>query len=427
MPMRVFTLTLTNMAADGRAIGRDRSGRVVFVPQGIPGERVRVRLLHEGARFAHAELLSVEEASPDRVTPPCNHFGRCGGCDWQHIDYAAQLNLKAALLRDQLQRVGKLKRVDHAPVTPHPAPYHSRTDFTFFPVEPATDAAADDAGDAPEPTRLGLWSPVARRVIPIDTCEQLAPPLQALFDDIDFDLPTLRDLTLRLGDDDARLIALTAHDIEPPSLQSDFAVSVALVRPDGQAATLIGDGYVIRRVPDPERYFRVSAGCEFQTSVAGASLLKDTVLELARLTGREHVIDAYSGVGMLTAYLAAGAATVHGIEINTAAIDDAVINLDDTDNVALYNDWVEDALPIVAPDGADLLVVDPPGDGLSEEALAAIDARAVPRLVYSSSDVQSLAQNARVLTASGYRLTALRPLDLYPQTARLHTVSLWQR
>lgn len=149
-------------------------------------------------------------------------------------------------------------------------------------------------------------------------------------------------------------------------------------------ATLIGDPFLTQTVK--ERVFRVSAGSFFHPSATGAELLVDTVLAMANLQGSETVIECFSGVGLLTSFLADGAADVIGIEKNADSIEDAATNLDETDNVALYNAWVEDVLPQLDV-SADLLVIDVGTDGITNEAVAKIVALDVPRLIVSCWDI----------------------------------------
>jgi 23S rRNA (uracil1939-C5)-methyltransferase len=151
----------------------------------------------------------------------------------------------------------------------------------------------------------------------------------------------------------------------------------------------------------------------------------DTVLRYAALDGGELVLDAYCGVGMLTAFLAEAAAEIVGVEVAPDAVADAAVNLEATDNVSLYLGTVEEVLPSLAvrPNAA---VVDPPADGLSKEAVEAVVALAPRRLIYVSSDVATLARDGRQLHQAGYRPLEVQPIDMLPQTYHVHTVSLWQ-
>jgi 23S rRNA (uracil1939-C5)-methyltransferase len=323
------------------------------------------------------------------------------------MTYERQLQAKWEVVRDQLQRIGGFKNIAVQPVIPHPTPWSYLNDIEFSPV-----------GDG----RLGFWSPSEKQVIPIKECHIIHDRLEALFHDIDLDLPDLRKITLRRGSDDAMLAALEVNDVEPPQLETDFPVSVAIVLPDKTAASLIGDIYLIRAVKG--RHFRVSPGCFFQPGSADA--LVDTLIDYAQLSGTETVIDAYSGVGMLTAFLAEKAANVIGIEVNRDAVADTAVNLHHTDNVSLYEGWVEDVLPAldVQPE---LIVLNPPPQGLSRNASQAVLAKAAERLIVISSDIATLARDGKQFAKAGYKLATIQPIDLYPQTFHIDTVSLWTR
>src|SRR5258706_3628017 len=132
MPHDLITLELTGMAHGGSAIGR-HEGRAIFVPYGIPGEQVRVRITQDKGRFAIAEVVEILTPSPDRVEPPCPYFGegRCGGCQFQSIDYTKQLIFKQQIVRDQLARLGALPDVMVHPTLPSPLSYGYRSHATF--------------------------------------------------------------------------------------------------------------------------------------------------------------------------------------------------------------------------------------------------------------------------------------------------------
>jgi 23S rRNA (uracil1939-C5)-methyltransferase len=406
--MTDLTLTLSIMAHGGAAMGRDENGRPIFVPYTIPGETVRARLTDEKRHYARAGLLEIIEPSPDRVEPRCPHFGVCGGCHFQHMTYEAQLRTKRTVVTDQLQRIGGFDGVNVRPVMPNPAPWGYRMDASLSPVPGGG---------------LGYWSPQKREVIAIETCPIIHPRLQELWQDVDLDLPGLRKLTLRIGDDEALLAALEVNDAEPPELEADFPVSVAIVLPDQTAASLVGDNYIVQQVKG--RDFRVSPGCFFQSSPAAAGLLVDTVLTFANLNGAESVVELYSGVGMLTAFLAETGAAVTAVELNPDAVADTAVNLNDCDNVTLYEGLVEEILPLLDTQPA-LLVVDPPDGGLSPAVIDSITRLSPARLVYVSADLPALARDGKRLAHIGYRLTAVQPIDMTPQSFQIDTVSLWR-
>ncbi|MBK7219002.1 MAG: hypothetical protein IPH95_18600 [Candidatus Promineofilum sp.] len=279
--MTELTLTLTDMAHGGLALGRDKSGRAVFVPFAIPGETVRVRPPRPGDRAARAELLAVVRPSPDRVEPRCRHFGVCGNCAFQHMSYESQLRAKMAVVRDQLSRVGGIRNPVVRPIVPHPAAYDYRGETTLF--------RADEGG-------LGYWSPVLRRIFRVAECPILQPELQAALGELDVELPDLRKLTLRLGDDDELLAALEVEGVEPPELAADFPISVAIVLPDRTAASLIGDPYLVRTVGG--RPLRVSPGVAFPHSATAAEMLAAAVLDVAAIAPGETVLESQAGRGL---------------------------------------------------------------------------------------------------------------------------------
>jgi 23S rRNA (uracil1939-C5)-methyltransferase len=407
--MTTLTLKVTDMAHGGYALGRDEGGRPIFVPYAIPGETVTVTTTNEKRSYAHARLVTIDEPSPDRVEPRCSHFGRCGGCHLQHVAYERQLALKQAVVVDQLQRIGGFKDVNVQPVLANPHPYGHSLDLALSPTEDG---------------RLGLWSAVGQAVMPISECPITAPPLVDLLQDFDMELPALRKLTLRLGDDGALLAVFEVEEVEPPELEVDFPVSVAIVLPDETAASLIGDHYIVRSVKG--RDFRVSPGCFFQPNADGAALVVDTVLRYADLHGTERVLEGYSGVGLLTAFLAEGAAELVAIEQNPDAVADAAVNLDHTDNVRLYQGDIDTILPALDMP-VDTAVFHPPGSGLSRQVLDALQTNPPARLVYVNAELTMLARDGKQLAQLGYRLSEVQPIDMAPQTYQIETVSLWLR
>jgi 23S rRNA (uracil1939-C5)-methyltransferase len=398
----------TNYAFGGAVVAHDKNSRPIFVQGALPGETVRAVLTVDKDRYAHAYVTAVIEASSERTAPRCPHYGPCGGCSYQHIDYEEQLRAKQLVTADQLQRIGGLKEVEILPVIPSPEQWEYAHEAVFNPTA--------EGG-------LGYWSPRQHEVMPIDVCPITRPRIMSLFSDIDLDLSELRKVTLRLDSEEEILAALEVEDVEPPQLETDFPVSVAIVLPDKSAASLIGDHYLVYEVN--ERAFRVSPGCFFQPNLTMAEKLVDIVLDFAALTGTERVLELYSGVGLLTAFLAQGALDVTAVEVNHDAVADLAVNLDDLDNVALYHGLVEEVLPLIE-NQPDLLVVDPGRTGLAKPVTAHIKDLAPPRIIYVGSELARMARDSRALFDAGYTLDKVQPLDMRPQTYQVDTISLWR-
>ncbi len=405
--MESITLDVTEFANGGYAVGRAGRGRTVFVPYAIPGEKVRAAIYAEKNKVAYARLQQVLKAAPERVEPRCPHFGVCGGCHFQHMSYEAQLRAKQTVVVDQMLRIGNVKDAPVQPTIPHPHPWEYNTAMSLSPV----------AGGG-----LGFWSPAEKRVIPIESCPISHPALVDLLQDVDLELPGLRKLTLRVGDDEALLAAVEVDGVEPPELEADFPLSVVIVLPDDTAVNLIGDNFTIQAIKG--RDFRISAGCYLPPGAAGMELVVETVLRHARLTGAERILELYSGVGILTAFLAEGAAEVVAIEMNPDAVADTAVNLD-ADNVSLYEGTVEEVLPELDIE-PDVLVLHPPKEGLSRAAAKLVAGLRPSCIVYVSSDIATLARDGRGFIRDGYNLVEIQPIDMRPQTFHVDVVGLWE-
>ncbi len=407
----VITLTLDAMAHGGEAIGH-HEGRAIFVPYAIPGERVRVEIVDERERYARARLLEVLEPSPARVAPPCPYFGpeACGGCQWQHIDYAVQARIKGLVVRDQFRRVGKFETPPILEPLPDETGWEYRNHALFH-----TDAEG----------RLGFLAPHSHTVYPITDCLILHPLLNDLLHSLDMVYPELEWLELRAGTATGDLmLVLQAVEEESPELEVDFPLSVVQVRHDDAIAPLIGLDYIVEAVH--EREFRISATSFYQVNTAQAAQLVNVVLGALEPRGYEKVLDAYCGVGLFTAFLSEEAGFVTGIEAHPAAVADARHNLAGADNVTILQGTVEAVLSTVEHK-LDAAVVDPPRTGLELAALDALAAHGPKRIVYVSCDPATLARDARRLVKHGYTLEWVQPIDMFPQTYHIENVALLTR
>ncbi len=407
--MEAFTLGLTAIAHGGAALGR-HEGRVVFVPYAIPGETVRVEIVEDKGRHAFARLIEVLEPAPERTAPPCPYFGPtgCGGCQWQHIAYPAQLRFKSAIVADQLARIGGIADPPVHPTLPDPSGWAYRNHARFHP--------APDGG-------LGFQAAAGNETIPIDECRILHPLLADLYAALDLDVEGLLHLSLRAGTatGDSMLVFEMEDDL-PPALELDLPVSCVLLLSDGQHANLIGNNFIREIVAG--RTYRISAPSFFQVNTPQAGELVRLVLAYLDLRGGETVLDAYCGVGLFTVPLAERAGLVVAVEVAPPAVADLLENTALYDNVDVIEGPVEAVLPDLEtpPDAA---VVDPPRTGLDRLALDALVEHHPARLVYVSCDPATLARDAKRLIAAGYRLVEVQPVDLFPQTYHVESVALF--
>ncbi|HEX2621276.1 MAG TPA: class I SAM-dependent RNA methyltransferase, partial [Phototrophicaceae bacterium] len=360
-----FELELTTMAHGGSAIGR-HDGRAIFVPYGIPGEKILARITQDKGRFAEAEVVEVLDSAPIRVTPRCPHFGICGGCHWQHIDYAAQLDFKRQVVQDQMRRMGGFTDLEVLPTIGSPQEWAYRVHITLHQTDKGQPGfvATDD-----------------RTVIPVNECDIIHPKLLDMLHELNNGQP--------VTDDQLRLQTGTGET--PDTLEKVYY-------------TVSG------------RRFQCTVGSFFQVNIAQAETLVRLMLEaLTPFDAKMRVLDLYAGVGLFTAFLAerASQGQVTMIESAGTSIQDARVNLADFKNIRFIEGLAEQALPNLKT-RFDAAVIDPPRTGMKPKALEAL-VKCQPRtIVYVSCDPATLARDAKLLAAKGYRLNKVQPVDMFP-------------
>jgi len=235
----------------------------------------------------------------------------------------------------------------------------------------------------------------------------------------------LKQLSLRCGVNTGdQLIIFETVGNEPPQLETDLPVSCVLLLKDGTPVNLIGSNHITEQVAG--RTFRISAGSFFQVNTPQAETLIRLVTEYLAPQGNEVLLDAYCGVGTFALSLADKVAHVVGIESAATAVEDLRINAEGIENVAIFPGKLDEVLPgLEMP--VDLAVVDPPRPGIDAKALAAMIRLAPQRIAYVSCDPATLARDGRALAEAGYELVVVQPVDMFPQTYHVESVSLWAR
>lgn len=404
-----FVVTLTALVYGGEAIGRLPDGRAVFVPAAIPGEQVRVRLVEDKRGYARASLLEVLVPSPDRIKPLCRHFSTCGGCHYQHMPYPVQLAAKRDILRDQLNRIGGLPDPPVNPVVPSAEAWDYRNTIQFH-ISPEG--------------RLGFMASQSAGVLPVSECHLPSHPLHRIWEQLEIEaIPGLKRVSLRQGEDGEVLIILEGEDPTPPQVTvEELPVSIVYLGPAGKIV-IAGNDYVVMEVLG--RPFRVSAASFFQVNLPQAEAMVEHLLGLLPFKKGSTLLEAYCGVGLFSAFLAPRVQRLIGIESSPSAVEDFEVNLDEYDNVELYAANVEEVLQEL-DQNAELVVADPPRNGLERLALDGILKLRPAHFAYISCDPATLARDARRLVAGGYRLVQVTPFDMFPQTYHIESISLWE-
>jgi 23S rRNA (uracil1939-C5)-methyltransferase len=401
----VIELKLEKWAHGGEVLGHLPDGRAVFVPYALPGEVVRARVIEEKKHYVRTELVEVLQSVPERIPPRCQHFNQCGGCHLQHLSYSHQLELKVDVLRDQLMRIGGIHDVSIFPIRPSPGEWFYRNSLQFH-LTP---------GGKP-----GFRKMNSHEVIEIKECYLPEKAVGDMWQQLDLEpIPDLERVELRQGWDDEVMVIFESKDPQPVDFEVDVPLSAIHLGPGGPIV-LSGDDCLVMGVG--EKLFRVSPSSFFQVNTQQAAGMVAYVLSEISPSLDMTLLDVYCGVGLFSAFLAPYVGKCIGVEMSSSAATDFAVNLDELDNVSLYEGLAEDILPAldIKPD---VILVDPPRSGIELAALKAISAMRAPLLIYVSCDPATLARDLRFLLAEGYRLEHVTPFDMFPQTYHTESIS----
>jgi 23S rRNA (uracil1939-C5)-methyltransferase len=439
-------LTIDSLAYGGRGVAR-HGDLVVFVARALPGDRVRARVTKFKRRYAEARAVEVLEPGPGRVAPRCAHFGVCGGCSWQDLDYAQQLRHKQAQVADALERLGRFNGVELRSIEPATEIWGYRNKLEYSWSQPPD-------GPALGFHVAGRWD----RLMAVETCHiasEASNRVRRAFERWAreqrleaYDQRTgegfLRHLVVREGRRTGELLAMlvTAPGGVPAvdrlaELVGGDTVGVVHAVNDGvaeitgglDAAPLFGSDEFEERILGLT--LRLSAGAFMQTNTEMCDVLYAHALEAARLGADDVVWDLYCGAGAIGLLAAPHAARVVGVEISAESIERARGNAA-RNGIAnaefVQGDVAKEVRPLLerAP-RPDVVFVDPPRAGLTPRAVRRVLELAPERIAYVSCNPTTLAPNARQLVDGGYRIDWVRPVDMFPHTHHIESVAQFTR
>src|SRR5215212_1446568 len=314
-----YDVLLTTLTYGGDAMGRLEDGRAVFVPFGLPGERVHIRLIEEKRSFARGELLELLESSPHRIIPRCRHFGVCGGCHYQNLPYEEQLKVKREILRDQLIRIGRIEMPPVHETIASPDPWNYRNHVQFHLTKEG---------------KVGYVKAQSATVFAISECQLPESSINSLWPQLEFEPDTnIERVSLRSGKEDDLMLVLESDSPEAPELEIEADISVVHAFEEN-SVVVAGNDHVNIRVLD--RDFRVSATSFFQVNTAMAEKMVEHLLAGLPVSPSTTLLDVYCGVGLFSAFLASKCERIIGIESSPSACEDFSFNLDEFNNVELY-------------------------------------------------------------------------------------------
>ena len=393
LPLKDPERELARLTLDGMGTLGDTwaqfEGETINVFGGIPGEEVVawiVRYRRRRVNRISAIVTEVIAPSPHRVAPPCPYFGPCSGCQWQHIDYSHQLQLKRESVAHQLRRYPDLQGVAVAPTVAAQRQFNYRNHARFTVRREGT---------------LGFSNRITRRFVQVDECMLMAPWINGALGKLQGRCGETTQLSIRYGEN-------TGEWLIQPTLQTD---EVPL--PTGQThfrETVSG------------HTFRIASPSFFQVNTEQAERLTELVRERLELGERDVLVDAYAGVGTFAALMAPFAGRVMAIEESAAAVKDAAINTLGIDNLEFLEGRTEDVLAGME-ERPDAVILDPPRAGCHPSALEALSRLGPPRIVYVSCDPETLGRDLDVLARGGYAVESVEPVDMFPQTYHVECVA----
>lgn len=443
----VIELEISDLSDTGDGVGRFEQ-RVVFVPDTLVGDRTLVRLTHVKPKYAHATLKQILQPSPQRIRPSCIVADKCGGCQWQHINYDYQLTSKHNQVIQALERIGGFVNPPVASVLSTSSSLGYRNKATY----PVRISATGQV-------QAGYYQKGSHQLINLNQCPvqdaRLNPLLAELKQDIkkrDWSIydekrhqGQIRHLSLRIGRRTGEmLLTLVVKDRNLPDIETQAQewlqrypqlVGVCLNRNSDRTNAIFGrDTICIAGIPYlREKFagleFQIRPDTFFQVHTETAEALLQVIQSELNLQGREVLVDAYCGIGTLTLPLAKQARQVIGLEVQFAAVEQAIFNAqqNEINNVTFQVGAVEKNLPNlgIIPD---IVLLDPPRKGCEANVIKSLLNLKPSRIIYVSCKVATLARDLKLLCEHGqYHLTRVQPADFFPQTAHVETAAFLQR
>ncbi len=410
--------------------------RVLFVPYVLPGEEVEVEIFQIKKDYLLAKKVSVVTPSPLRTVPVCPVFEQCGGCQFQMIDYAGQLDIKSGFLKESLLRIGKIDS-PFLPIIPASDPlyYRQRVKFKLSFVD--------------KRPLIGFYRPESRTVVPVERCHIITPLLNSLLDEVRqliekkpelyHPLKEIAFSASPLNDDIFIELDLSDGSLADPEIRDFFKLPFHIrglaIAQNGKQVKVFGKNSIVHSIKNPydpaeSLILRNSAGVFSQVNREMNLKLIETLMSWAGLTGKEEALELFSGNGNFTLLLAKYASHLTAVEENPVAIEDLRYNLQSNGikNCSvrkgkaqeILSRWDKSKFPL------DLLILDPPREGLNPQSVQSILRIAPRRIYYISCDPATLARDLKALSKK-YNIQRIAPFDMFPQTAHLESLAELQR
>ncbi|NEQ21395.1 MAG: 23S rRNA (uracil(1939)-C(5))-methyltransferase RlmD [Microcoleus sp. SIO2G3] len=444
---QLVEVRITDLNDTGEGVGR-LGGRVVFVPDTVTGDRILVRLVHVKANYANGKLHQILEPSPHRIRPNCIVADKCGGCQWQHIDYEYQQSAKHNLVVQALERIGGFTQPPVAPILTSDSFLAYRNKVTYPLKRSATGQV-----------QAGYYQKGSHQLINLNQCPVQDSRLNPLLAEVKQDIERMgwsvyderrhqgriRHLSLRIGHRTGEmLLTLIATDWKLRDLEVQAQhwltrypnlVGVSVNRNPNRTNAIFGDetrciaGQPYLKEEFAGLEFQLSPETFFQVNTEAAEALLNAIAQQLALKGDEVLVDAYCGIGTFTLPLAQRVRQAIGIEVQPASVEQAQSNaqLNGISNVIFKTGTVETLLPQlgITPD---IVLLDPPRKGCDRKVIETLLEILPERIVYISCKPATLARDLKLMSQTGsYQLDHIQPADFFPQTPHVECAAFLTR
>jgi 23S rRNA (uracil1939-C5)-methyltransferase len=454
---------MDSAGAKGKAVGRAEDGRVVFVANAVPGDVCDIRTTKQRTKYYEGVAVNFHKLSERRTEPVCEYFGECGGCKWQHMAYDSQLEFKQNEVVNNLKRLGGLELPDSQPILGSKEQYFYRNkmEFSFSDKRWMRQSEVDSGEEVTNRNGLGFHIPGAwDKILDVEKCHLQEDPSNAIRNEVrafanannlEFFNPRhktglLRTMMLRLTSTGEIMVLIQFFKEEKENrellldhLKATFPEITSLQYViNGKDNDTIYDQEVICYAGEPHIFeemeglkFRIGPKSFYQTNSKQAYELYKLTREFAMLSGNELVYDLYTGTGTIAQFIAKNAKKVIGIESVPDAITDAKINatVNGIDNVEFFAGDMKKVLndAFIAEHGMpDVIITDPPRDGMHADVVATILRIAPKHIVYVSCNSATQARDVALMTQQ-YKVTKVQPVDMFPQTHHVENILLLEK
>lgn len=453
-------IKLLSAGAKGVAVGKTEEGKTIFVAGAVPGDVVDARVKKSKSKYLEAETVEVLEKSPFRVEPRCMHFGVCGGCKWQNLAYEKQLDFKQDEVFNNIKRIGGAEDFETLPILGSQQQYFYRNkmEFSFSNARWLTAEEVNSNQELEDKDALGFHIPgMWSKILDLKECYLQEDPSNAIrlavkrfaeehhleFFDVKRQEGFLRTLMLRQNSNGNWMVLFQLFREEKENREKlfDFLLNqfpqittlLYAINPkqndsiyDLDVQTYFGDGFLMEEMDGLK--FKIGPKSFFQTNYQQALALYRKTLEFADLKGNEVVYDLYTGTGTIAQYVARNAKKVIGIESVQEAIDAATehAELNGLLNCEFYCGDMKDVFTeefLQNHPKADVLITDPPRDGMHTKVVEQILKLSPGKVVYVSCNSATQARDIALMKEK-YRLVKILPVDMFPQTHHVENIAL---